>query len=426
MPRPAPFASGLMAAWLSLAPVALAVPPDPAPSGLLADCRDAGERLWGRSLCAPVVVVDPATGAFEASVAAPGALPAVRANTAFDWKGEPWIMLLAPLPADPAAARALAFHEAFHVQQRALGLPPNDATAAHLDTRRGRYWLRLEWAALEAALRAKDADVRAPIADALAFRARRLARDARARTAEREQMLHEGLAAYTGVALSGDAERLALEELHAGASRSGLSRSFAYVNGPAWGLLLDRIRPGWRRGMSTAIDLPDLADIAPAAHPRPGLYGGTRIGAEETRRETAQRVQRRRLLQMTSPTRALRLPLQAVQMDFDPNGLTPLDDGSTAYGRLTLRASWGALAVHDTPVRIDRAFAAAYVAWPLRGDDRLDLAPGWSLCTDVAGAVHAERAPVEAGACAGRRPARPRRAHDRPAPRTPDAWPPSR
>src|SRR5688572_9017169 len=177
----------------------------------LDDCARAGEALWGQSLCARIVLVGDAEHvALWTSEAPPKGLPAVRANTAVEWDGRTWLMLLAPLPADDADRRALVFHEAFHVHQRALGLPPNTTAAAHLDTAAARTSLRLEWNALAQALQSTGDARHAHVRQALAFRAMRLSPDAAFATAEREQMRHEGLAAYTGTALSGAPVRIAL------------------------------------------------------------------------------------------------------------------------------------------------------------------------------------------------------------------------
>lgn len=352
--------------------------PGPMPAGVsdfLARCADTGQRLWGRSMCAPVVVVDPATGAYRSSRPPPAPLPPLRANTAFDWAGETWIMVLEPLPADPAELAALLFHEAWHVHQGALGFPANMAVAAHLDDPVPRYLLRLEWAALERSLAAQGAERERHIGQALAFRARRIGGDTGAAEAERAQMLHEGLAAYAGTAASGAPERLALEALRGGSGRAGLGRSFAYVSGPAWGLLLDRVRPGWRAWVG-ASDLPDLIGIPPARLARADDYDGTRILAEETAAALDRRTRLEAALAATDERRALRLPLARMNMDFDPNRVSSAPDGSTIYHRITLSDRWGRIAVEGTGLRIATDFSAAFAPWPLP-DGTLRLEEGW-------------------------------------------------
>ena len=379
---------------LAAAPCGAADDPADAARSFLADCERAGRALWGRSLCAPVVVADPASAeprwTSEPPPAAP--LPPMRANTALEWDGRPWVMVLAPLPAAERDRRALVFHEAFHVHQRALGLPPNLTVAAHLDGAAARTSIRLEWNALAQALqtdgRARDAHV----AQALAFRAQRLAADAAAAAAEREQMLHEGLAAYTGVALSGEPRAAARDALRTEAAKPGYARTFAYASGPAWGLLLDDLRPGWRSGLGTTIDLPDLARRAPAATPTPAAYGGDTILAEETAAAAARQATLDRLLAATDPARSLRLPLAQMTMDFDPGRVTPVPDGSSVYEKMTLRDAWGSVQVDGQALRIAGDFTAAFVQWPLPAPGTLELAPGWKIVADAGGGAHVESA----------------------------------
>jgi hypothetical protein len=306
----------------------------------------------------------------------------MRANTSFEWSGETWLMLLSPLPDDPVARAALAFHEAFHVHQRELGLPPNTAVAPHLETAASRELIRLEWNALTQALQGKGEAAAEHVRQALAFRAQRLAFDPAFAVAEREQMLHEGLAAYTGAALSGAPTRVALEELRGGAARTGLARTFAYVSGPAWGLVLDELQPGWRKGLGTGVDLPDLLKLAPATATHPEQYGGAAIHAEESAAEAVRQATLQRLLAATDPARSLRLPLAQMGMDFDPNRVTPAPDGSTIYEKMTLRDKWGSVRVDGQALRIAPDFSAAWVQWPLPSPAGLELAPGWKVVVE--------------------------------------------
>lgn len=341
-------------------------------------CEAEGKRLWGRSLCAPVVVVNAATGAFTTSRPPPAQpLPAMRANTAIKWGGEDWIMVLAPLSPDPQKKASLLFHEAWHVHQQAIGFPSNNAVAPHLSTAADRYLMRLEWAALAAALRSSGKAQRAHVAQALAFRQRRIGHSQEKAEAERAQMQHEGLAAYTGAALSGAPVQLALEELESGAKRSALTRSFAYVNGPAWGLLLDRYKPSWRR-QREKIDLAGMMPVAPAEVARADDYGGTALLAEEMLAGFESERKLSAALAATAEGTALRLPLKTMSMDFDPNRITSAPDGSSIYEKITLSDGWGRIRLDGVPLRISSDFTAAYAPWPLPSG-ALDIAEGWRI-----------------------------------------------
>lgn len=382
----------LAALLLSAAPAG--ADPAVATRDFLVRCDRAGRELWGVSLCAPIVVADAANEkAIWTSQPVSEALPPVRANTSFGWHGKTWLMLLAPLPDDPAARNALVFHEAFHVHQRELGLPPNSAVAPHLETAAARVSVRLEWNALAQALQSRGKQRTEHVRQALAFRAQRLAGHSDFATAERDQMLHEGLAAYTGTVLSGDAVRVALDELQGGPTRSGLARTFAYVSAPAWGLLLDDLQPGWRKALGTRVDLPDLLKLTPADSPDADRYGAAEIRAEEATAAAARQAKLDRLLAATDPAHSLTLPLAQMGMDFDPNRVTPAPDGSTLYEKMTLRDAWGSVRVDGQALRIAPDFTTAWVQWPLPSAEALELAPGWTIAAGEDGAPRLQPPP---------------------------------
>jgi hypothetical protein len=347
-------------------------------SAYQARCQGEGKRLWGRSLCAPIVAVNPSTGDYRTSRTPPKEpLPAMRANTAIKWGGEDWIMVLEPLPRDPADLANLVFHEAWHVQQAALGFPANTSVAKHLDDASARYLIRLEWAALARALQSSGKGRRDHVAQALAFRARRLRDTPEIATAEREQMRHEGLAAYTGTALSGAPVKTALDALKEGPARPSLGRSFAYSSGPAWGLLLDALRPGWRALKSDA-DLPDMIGVQSAAIARADDYGGTAVLAEETLSAAQRSARIATAAAATAEPRALRLPLASMSMDFDPNRVTTAPDGSSLYEKISLSDRWGRISVDGSALRISPDFTTAYAPWPVP-PGALQLGKGWTI-----------------------------------------------
>lgn len=343
-------------------------------------CASSGKQLWGVSLCAPIVVVDPETGSFRTSQKAPTVpLPSVRGNTAIKWGGVDWIMVLDPLPSDPVRRAELLFHEAWHVRQSSLGLPPNNVVAGHLNDPTARYLIRMEWAALREALTASGSERRSHIAQALAFRNRRIGGHPDAATAERDHMRHEGLAAYTGTALSGAATKLALAELKGAAKRQSLARSFGYVSGPAWGLLLDATVPGWRKRLKSGADLPDLMSIGAATVARADDYGGTSVLAEEMLRGVKLSLALREAVHATAPERALHLPLEKMNMSFEPNSVSAAPDGSALYRTITLRDRWGEVKAEGSVLRIGPDYKMAFLPWPLRASDVLELAPGWNV-----------------------------------------------
>jgi|SRR4249919_2636593 len=378
----------LMASTLAAAQT----PPAPVESVLrdyTRDCDAVGRGLWNMSLCAPIVVVGPGGTIVLTSEPRPAApLPATRANTSVDWGGRKWVMVLAPLPQDAADLRALVYHEAFHVHQAEIGLPNNMAVASHLDSEDARYWMRLEWKALEFALNTGGDERTHHTEQALAFRKQRLALAPDAAKEERLQMRHEGLAEYTGVKLSTDPLWLTQKALLHGAERPSFSRSFAYVSGPAWGMLLDMLEPEWRSKLRSKPDA-DLPDLVPRRKPAKELdtvaYGGDAIRSEEHARAMKRVAVLDAATTQTSETKGLRLPLARIQLDFDPNRVYPMPDGSSVYDKITLTSDWGSLQSEGAPVRIEQDWKAVFVPWPTPRGMTLKLASGWSATPDASG-----------------------------------------
>lgn len=375
-------------------------------AGYRALCRLDGGRLWGRSLCGPILLVDPTTRAIYADRNTgrhdlraegglfTGTLPAGVgvANTATDWAGIRWTMVMLPLPADVRRRDTLLMHEAFHRIQPELLPPPAAALPDHLDTLDGRLLLRLEWRALAQALRTDGDAQRTAIRDALAFRAtrRRLTSDA----AERENALeiNEGLAEYTGQRLGarGNAVPATIAALADYDRRDGYVRSFAYASGPAYGLLLDRLSPRWRVSLRPDSDLGMLLHHAIGDITLPELtairdgYGFAAIRSEETAKAEAHVGQAAHWQAVLVDGPVVRLPLIDMRIEFDPGTLFALPPAGTVYPTATLRDAWGTLTVQQG-VLIATNWKFASVAAPAVADGSEYIGAGWRLRSLPAG-----------------------------------------
>jgi hypothetical protein len=378
-------------------------------------CARDGGRLWGRSLCGPMMFADPSTRAVVASEPdAEGVLkrsgdvyvgtlpPSVNiANTAVVWSGVNWMLVMSTAaPADRHRRGAMLMHELWHRRQTELGFPSSGAANDHLDTREGRVWLQLEWRALKTALTARGLGRRRALADALLFRARRRALFPLAAAEEREMEMHEGLAEYTGVRLSGipDPERFVSDVNLTEQPRSeSFVRSFAYASGPAYGLLLDEAAPGWTRRLKKDDDLAELLRkrlrvVASRgdereAWARARAYGGEELSGFERRREEER-------LRLVAGYRArleegpvLFIPLRSMRMSFDPGNLVPLGERGTVYPNIRVVDAWGVLTVARGGALMNKTFSGINVpapsdasVRPLRGDGwTLALNDGWTL-----------------------------------------------
>lgn len=325
---------------------------------------DAGQ-LWRVNLCGPLIIVDGQTrqawatqrdnlnvlsltpgGGWVGTL--PQGVPV--ANASVNWGGVQWIMVVGPLPENAAERRVLVMHEAWHRVQSTIGLASQNTDNRHLETERGRYFLRLELRALATAMLSNGRARRNATKDALAFRMARFAAFAEARGAETGLDRNEGLASYTGVRLgAGDeAPLFAARTLNDYDDHQAFARAYAYASGPAYGLLLDQYVPNWRTSLA-AYAPADLLVGQLRVRPLTGRnlqrraerYGGVQIAAEEGTRAEARR-------QLIATMRArfaegprLVLPLGQMQFEFDPGAVTPVEGLGSVYQTMTLRDAWG-------------------------------------------------------------------------------------
>ena len=369
--------------------------------------RDGG-LLWGVSLDGPMIFVDHETR--DAAANRPdtegylspqaelwvGRIPpeVVLANTATTWAGVHWTMVLwQALSSDPMWRAELIAHEAFHRIQAEIGFaPPEIANAnVHLDTLEGRYWLKLEWRALEHALTPKGDARRSAIADALLFRAVRRTQFQNADAQERSLEMHEGMAEYTGFRLSQVKNSQAAEYVRNAPSRyPSFVRSFAYASGPAYGLLLDEIRPTWREGLTSQSDLGVLlqqalsihlpGDPAAAAEGRTEAYGGETLHGQEVKRNQARQAEISEYRKCLLQDPALLLPISPqVQCAFDPRATIPMPGSGTVFPFIRVSDTWGILDVEHGGLWMSDDWKSARVIAPASPEARPLTADGWTL-----------------------------------------------
>ncbi len=368
-------------------------------------CTADGGDLWGVSLCGPMMFVDPQSRAIVANQQDPQGLlkpegtvfvgtiaPEVNvANTAVEWAGLRWTQLIWPLPADAAVRATLLMHESFHrVQPQLRAAAPREADNAHLDSLEGRYLMQLEWRALARALsEPKQPQARAAARDALLFRARRHELFANAAAEETALELNEGVAEYTGVrvghATSEARLQSALRDLHAHAADPSFVRSFAYATGPAYGLLLDRWAPDWRRRIGPQEGFGALLGAVLTSAGKKGAkleaaaarYDGAVLLAAETARDARRQATLREYRQrfISGPVLVIRLVRMSVQ--FDPRNLQPLDDVGTVYPYLRISDDWGVLEARGALLKPD--WSEVIVPGPITTEGNTARGEGWSL-----------------------------------------------
>jgi hypothetical protein len=347
-------------------------------------------------------ILQPVDGVFS------GVLPEDKgiANTVISWGGRHWTMVIWPLPSGYFERRRLVAHELFHRLGPELGIPLESPSNAHLDTRVGRLWFRLELRALTRALASEGAERVRSVEDALAFRGRRHAAFPSGAEEERQLELNEGLAEYTGIRVSlPDGARAGwavqrMESFDVRAETSGVTRNFAYATGPGYGLLLDAAMPGWQVAVRDSTDLGALladafnvnqsAVLSTELEGRMVPYDGAALSALEARREAVQFREQNEFRDRFVVGPVVNLPVDKdFGYSFNPNAVSALEGVGQVLATAKIRAGWGTLDVTGGVLlkRSDRGVTGVVVpaprdpgAPPLAGDGwSLTLAEGWEV-----------------------------------------------
>jgi hypothetical protein len=362
-------------------------------------CERDGGRLWGVSICAPMVIADRRTQTFATSQPAPeGDRPRVLGivNAPVQWGGATWGAYIWDDVASrtPRERNELFLHELFHGVQPRLGLgalgAPGLATE-HLDAAEARYWLRLEWRALARALRESGEERSLAVRDALAFRqARRMLYPAGFED-ERAQEITEGLAAYTGTALAAQSAADAVVgavDLLTGMEKAALEasfvRTFAYVSGPAYGLLLDASSPDWRRRLRGTDDLATLLMRALAVQPAADAtasatrYGGAEIRASEDKRDQERQQRLAELRQRFVDGPVLVIPGGGSGMSDSRGAVVIPDVGTVYFGAFRASGPWGTLEA-EKGVLVASDGRSRRLAAPGRPEGGVIAGDGWTF-----------------------------------------------
>jgi hypothetical protein len=353
--------------------------------------RDAG-RLWGVSLCGPMVIFDQRTGTRATSRPEPEGPPPRLSGFAdgpVTWGGLRWfsfpLYMLADTDADVRQQNML--HGLFHRIQPELGLITDDGFNEHLDTLEGRFWMQLEWRALRRAVESSGSGRAEAIADALAFRRERCRLFPGAADNERRDEIREGLASYTGIAAwansPADAHRAAAAALAGGESQPAFVGNFEAHSGPAYGVLLDDLKPEWRRQLRGTSDLGDLlasatnrpvtTDVAVAA----ARYDGAALRTAEEARDRAQQVRVTELRRRFVDGPVLTMPVGSGTSDTTGSVGIP-GAGTVFFRNYTISTQWGRLNANNGVLRsADGSTVSVPVTGPL--EETTLQGDGWSV-----------------------------------------------
>ena len=320
-------------------------------------CERDGGRLWGVSLCGPMVMADRRTQTIATNQPAPdGTRPPILGlvNAPVEWGGARWTAFMWDfvLGQTPRGRRELFLHELFHRVQPQLGLIVEAQANEHVDAADARYWLRLEWRALAQALRESGAPRNAAVRDALAFRQARHMLYAGSAESERAVEITEGLAHYTGVALGAPTREDAIVsavDLASVDTVESFVRSFPTTSGTLYGLLLDATSPGWTRRVRSTDDFGELLmralGVQPAADAAASAarYGGDEIRAFEQQRQERRKERIAELRRRFVDGPVLQIPAAGGAASDSRGAVVIPDVGTVWFGGYRASGNWGTL-----------------------------------------------------------------------------------
>lgn len=330
--------------------------------------------LWNKDLYGPILLIDPKTRAIFANESDEngvlkadgnmytGVLPDKIniANTAVNWNGKRWAMMMLPLPKNKYDRIGLLAHESFHRMQPSLGFELNNTENNQLDQKEGRIYLRLELEGLKKALKAvSEKEVKKHLANALTFRKYRHSLYNGSDSNENLLELNEGIAEFTGVIVSGRNKEQTISSLISGIDdffhNPTFVRSFAYHTIPVYGCLLYNKDKSWNKKITPKTDLSNYfikafntkipVDLNAAVKSLADDYNGLVIIEEEAKRE-----KKIKTLIAEYKSRFIEKPhfeikFEKMNVSFDPRNIIPIEDKGTVYPNIRVTDKWGILTV---------------------------------------------------------------------------------
>ncbi|WP_312306115.1 hypothetical protein [Chryseobacterium sp.] len=363
--------------------------------------------LWNKDLYGPMLLVDPKTREIFANEpdtegllkltgnVYSGILPDKIniANTAINWNGKRWAMIMLPLPQDKENRLNLLAHESFHSIQPSLGFTLSNAENNHLDQKDGRIYLRLEMEALKKAVQSSsEKEIHKHLTNALMFRKYRHSLYKNSNTTENLLELNEGIAEFTGAMFSGRSKAQMTQFLTSGIDEflknPTFVRSFAYHTTPVYGYLLHTKDKSWNRKISDTTDLTDyfvkafrikIPDgLKEAASNRADVYNGRVIIEEETEREekTKKLIAEYTLKFIDQPH--FEIKFEKMNISFDPRNIVPIEDKGTVYPNIRVTDKWGILTVENGAL-MSPNWDKISISNPTQTTDKKISGDGWTL-----------------------------------------------
>ena len=365
-------------------------------------------KLWGKTLYGPTMFVDVQTRNLVANQQNKentlvqkgnlyfGQLPEdiIIANTSISYCGEDWTCVIWDDSRDLLTSTQLLIHESLHRIQDEIGLPSCGSSNQHLDETEGELLLKLELGILKDLLQNDSKDLTKGLRDAMTVRKYRQTMFPNGN--ENQFECHEGMAEYTAfklLPLDNDNEAirkgLVAAAITKGMDGSGFGNSFAYLTGPAYGLLIDEMIPDWRNGIrsgktipdviSTEVAIPDTVENAEIERIS-ARYNLTEYLNKERSRLEARDKEDAELRARFSESKWLVIPNDNINFGFNPSErLVAYDTIGVICNTMQLRGSFGTLEVGNGIMRTHNWSSFIIPYSEDHCDAKISLNPGYAI-----------------------------------------------
>lgn len=362
--------------------------------------------LWNKGLYGPTILIDPRTRelfANEPDTAGilklngniySGVLPGNIniANTAINWNGKRWAMIMFPLPQNKQNRINLLAHESFHRIQPSLGFTLSNVENNHLDQKDGRVYLRLELEALKKAIKSSsEKELQQHLTNALTFRKYRHSLYSKSDSTENILELNEGIAEFTGVIVSGrnkaQTTTFFLNGIDGFFRNPTFVRSFAYHTTPIYFYLLYNKNKTFKKVTAKTDLTPYLikafnvnipTDLKTKVENISDNYNGAVISKQEKEREekTRQLIAEYRSKFIDQPH--FEIKFEKMNVSFDPRNIIPVEDNGTVYPNIRVTDLWGILTVENGAL-MSSNWDKISISNPTRKEDNKIFGDGWIL-----------------------------------------------
>ncbi len=372
-------------------------------------CEKDNGNLWGKSLWSPIVVIDRKTRTVVANEKDNEGILRKRgelyvgyfpenkiiANSTVKFGGKHYTMVAYPLPETKYGREHLFLHEMFHRLQGKLNLtPPGGYGNNHLDKTKARILMKLEWSALEKAIKCNNAGRRASINDALIFRNYRRQLYADCDSMENKFELHEGLPEYTAFTLLAESENKLKKKLLSKKDNIWKSESyirvFGYVSGALYAYLLNQTGAKWKKDLKYNdnlgillqkeynIEVPD--DVSEQYDKIKNKYDFDKINDFELNLQQKKDSILALLREKFTVKPIVIIDLQSPNIGFDPSALQALDSIGTVFPNIKLVDEFGILKVEKGGCLMSNDWKKAYIpAEFIKIKQNIIETPSWSL-----------------------------------------------